>query len=138
MCSGMSVSGMSEDDAMAGRAQVPQVKKKVVKSYLVIRAKVEVMLAAVKDGSGDPAAAYAEIQAMREQADRYERDLIRSLRWDDEGNVIRKWADVAELVDAGLGSKQAAHQRWGRLEAPARGQVRRGRPRGRSTVGTDS
>lgn len=87
------------------------------------------LLADVKNGHCSPAQAYTAIQALRLQADRYERDLIRSLRWDAEGNVIRTWAQVAGLVDAGLSSKQAAHQRWSRLKAPGRGQAeRRGRP----------
>ncbi len=75
-------------------------------------------------------AAYAAIAALRAQADRFERDLIRSLRWDKAGNVIRTWAQVAEAVQAQLGSRQAAHARWGRLKSPARrtttGDSRRG------------
>ncbi len=84
-------------------------------------------------------AAYAAIEALRIRADRYERDLIRALRWDSDGNVIRTWAQVAEVVKAQLGSRQAAHARWGRLKAPTRrtatGDRRRGaaRPRDRST-----
>ncbi len=73
---------------------------------------------------------FAAIQQLHVQADRFERDLIRSLRWDKAGNVIRTWAEVAELVDAQLGSRQAAHARWGRLKSPARrtttGDSRRG------------
>lgn len=105
---------------------------------------IEALLAAVKDGQvvGNAAAAYAAIEELRKQADKYERDLIRSLRWDAQGNVIRTWAQVAELVGAQLGSRQAAHQRWGRLKSPARrtttgdyrrGGAQRGRPPGRST-----
>jgi hypothetical protein len=97
--------------------------------------RVEQLLELVRSGvteHGSPARAFAAIQALRAQADRYERDLIRSLRWDAEGSVVRTWAQVGELVDARLGSRQAAHQRWGRLKAPARGQTRRGRPPGRS------
>lgn len=99
---------------------------------------IDALLAFVRDGQvvGNAAAAYAAIEALRTQADRYERDLIRSLRWDADGNVLRKWADVAELVGAQLGSRQAAHQRWGRLISPARrvttGDNRRGRARPRS------
>jgi hypothetical protein len=82
-------------------------------------------------------ATYAAIQALRAQADRFERDLIRSLRWDKAGNVIRTWAEVAELVDAQLGSRQAAHARWGRLKSPARrtttGDNRRGAARSRAS-----
>jgi hypothetical protein len=90
---------------------------------------IEKLLEAVKDGRDSPAAAYEEIQAMRYQADAYERDLIRSLRWDEHGNVVRTWGQIAELVGAQLGSRQAAHRRWGLLKAPERGQLRRGRPR---------
>lgn len=81
---------------------------------------------------------YAAIEALRAQADRFERDLIRSLRWDAGGKVIRTWAEVAEVVDAKLGSRQAAHARWGRLKSPTRptttgdrGGWQRGRPRQR-------
>jgi hypothetical protein len=81
------------------------------------------------------AATYAAIQALRAQADRFERDLIRSLRWDAAGNVVRTWAEVAEVVQAQLGSRQAAHARWGRLKSPARrtttGDSRRGAARPR-------
>lgn len=80
--------------------------------------------------AGEAGAAYAAIQALRALADRYERDLIRALRWDKDGNVLRTWAEVAEAVDAQLGSRQAAHARWGRLKSPARrtttGDARRG------------
>ena len=65
-------------------------------------------------------AAYAAVQALRAQADRYERDLIRALRWDKSGNVVRTWGEVAEAVQAQLGSRQAAHRRWGRLISPVR------------------
>lgn len=93
---------------------------------------VETLLDAARRGVGSPAEAFAAIQGLRAQADRYERDLIRSLRWNAKGEVLRTWAEVAELVDARLGSRQAAHQRWGRLKAPGRGEVRRGRPPVRS------
>jgi hypothetical protein len=80
--------------------------------------------------AADAAAAYAQIQELRGLADRYERDLIRSLRWDSDGAVIRTWSQVAEIVDAQLGSRQAAHARWGRLKSPTRrtttGDYRRG------------
>lgn len=76
------------------------------------------------------AEAYRLIEEMRRAADKRERDLIRNLRWDAAGNVIRTWAQVAEVVDAQLGSRQAAHARWGRLKSPARrtttGDARRG------------
>jgi hypothetical protein len=131
----MSVSGVPEDDAAAERTQAPQVKKRFMSSALRIPLDVERMLAAVKAGSGHPALVYALIQGMRARADRYERDLIQALRWDDQGNVIRTWAQVAELVNAGLGSRQAAHARWSRLtDKPAdwRKRPRRGRPRSRA------
>ncbi len=80
--------------------------------------------------AGQVPATFAAIQALRSQADRFERDLIRSLRWDAAGNVVRTWAEVAEVVQAQLGSRQAAHARWGRLKSPARrtttGDSRRG------------
>jgi hypothetical protein len=87
---------LSDDDGAASRFEVPEIERLL--------------------SAGSPALAFAAIQALRAQADRYERDLIRSLRWDAKGNVLRTWAEVAELVDAGLGSRQAAHQRWGRLK----------------------
>jgi hypothetical protein len=83
-------------------------------------------------------AAYAAIGALRDLADRYERDLIRSLRWDRAGNVLRTWAQVADVVQAQLGSRQAAHARWGRLKSPARGSVPKGRPRSRPADGVPS
>lgn len=108
---GMGLSGrLSDDDTKPVRFEVPEIER---------------LLA-----DGSPAQVFAAIQALRLQADRYERDLIRSLRWDAQGNVLRTWQQVAELVDAGLASRQAAHQRWGRLKAPGRGQSRRGRPPG--------
>lgn len=96
---------------------------------------IEGLLAAVRCGDGSPADTLAAIEALRAQADRYERDLIRMLRWDAQGNVLRTWAQVAELVGVHLNSRQAAHSRWGLLKAPARGEARRGRPR--SSVDTD-
>src|SRR4051812_10288488 len=100
---------------------------------------IEVLVHRAKGGTlsaGEAAAAYAAIGALRAAADRYERDLIRSLRWDAAGNVVRTWAEVAELVDAQLGSRQAAHARWGRLKSPSRrttsGDARRGAARRRT------
>lgn len=111
----MGLSGRLTDDEEVGRFDIPAIE--------------ELLLDVRRSAShGEPANAYRAIQDLRARADRYERDLIRSLRWDADGNVLRTWAEVAELVGAGLGSKQAAHQRWGRLKAPARGQARRGRP----------
>src|SRR4051812_21896116 len=79
------------------------------------------------------AAAYTAIQATRARADRLERDLVRALRWDDAGEPVRTWAEVARVLDAQLGSRQAAHARWGRLISPARrttsGDARRGAAR---------
>ena len=87
--------------------------------------------------AADAASAYAQIQELRSLADRYERDLIRSLRWNSAGEVVRTWAEVAEVVNAQLGSRQAAHARWGRLLSPARrtttGDYRRGHARPRSS-----
>jgi hypothetical protein len=87
---------------------------------------IEEVLQAVKDGRESPARAYGSIQALRADADRYERDLIRMLRWDAQGNVKHTWGQVAKLVNAQLGSRQAAHIRWGRLKAPGRGQSKSG------------
>jgi hypothetical protein len=97
---------------------------------------IEALVGRAKAGTlpaNQVAATFAAIQALRAQADRYERDLIRSLRWDAAGNVVRTWAEVAEVVDAQLGSRQAAHARWGRLKSPTRrtttGDARRGAAR---------
>jgi hypothetical protein len=87
--------------------------------------------------AADAASAYAQIEELRRLADRYERDLIRSLRWSAAGEVVRTWNEVAKVVDAQLGSRQAAHARWGRLKSPARrtttGDARRGHARPRSS-----
>ncbi len=99
---------------------------------------IEVLTTRAKAGTlpaAEAAAAYAAIQQLRYLADKYERDLIRSLRWNADGKVIRTWAQVAEAVQAQLGSRQAAHARWGRLKSPARrtttGDARRGAARPR-------
>ncbi len=99
---------------------------------------LDALIARAKAGTlpaDEVAATFAAIQALHLQADRYERDLIRSLRWDPAGNVIRTWAEVAEVVQAQLGSRQAAHARWGRLKSPDRrtttGDARRGAARPR-------
>ena len=89
--------------------------------------------AALRDpNNGRAAAAFAAIQSLHVLADRYERNLVRPLRWDAKGKPIpgRTWEKIAELLDAGLASKQAAHQRWGRLKArgPGKPVPRRGRP----------
>ncbi len=85
----------------------------------------------------EAAEAYALIGQLRWLADKYERDLIRSLRWDKDGNAVRTWAEVADAVHAQLGSRQAAHARWGRLKSPARrtttGDNRRGAARSRAS-----
>lgn len=97
------------------------------------------LLAQAKGGTvaaADAAVAYALIEELRRMADKYERDLIRSLRWDADGKVVRTWAEVASMVDAQLSSRQAAHARWGRLKSPARrtttGDARRGHARPQS------
>lgn len=66
---------------------------------------------------------YARIQEMRERADYYERSLIRHLKYE----LGLTWAQVAEVVNANLGSRQAAHVKWKRLLEPARGVIRGGR-----------
>lgn len=75
------------------------------------------------------AAWYALVGEMRRLADYYERDLIRRLRSDG-----LTWAQVADAVQAQLGSRQAAHAKWKRLIDPGRrittGDMQRGgRPR---------
>jgi hypothetical protein len=68
---------------------------------------------------------YARVQEMRERADYYERSLIRYLRDKDGMNLT--WAQVAEVVNANLASRQAAQVKWKRLVDTNRGTVRRGR-----------
>src|SRR5918994_664753 len=94
---------------------------------------IESQVSRAKAGSlptAEVAATYAAIEALRAAADRFERDHIRSLRCNADGKVIRTWAQVAEAVQAQLGSRQAAHARWGRLKSPVRrtttGDARRG------------
>jgi hypothetical protein len=62
---------------------------------------------------------------MHRVADRYERDLIRKLRQDG-----LTWAQVADAVQAQLGSRQAAQAKWKRLVDPGRrittGNMQRG------------
>src|SRR5690242_16189463 len=53
---------------------------------------------------------YARVQEMRQRADYYERSLIRHLR-----DIGLTWAQVAEVVNANLGSRQAAQAKWKRL-----------------------
>lgn len=68
------------------------------------------------DLTGDESAAmYELIGEVREQADYYERALIRSLRWQPgpERAIRYKWREIAERV--GVESRQGAHQRWARL-----------------------
>lgn len=83
----------------------------------------------------DAAAAwYTLCQEMRRQADYYERDLIRRLRSDG-----LTWAQVADAVQAQLGSRQAAQGKWKRLIDPGRrttnGDMRRGgRPKQTDTT----
>ena len=106
-----------------------------------ILAQLTLLLDRAKTGtisSTDAALAYAEIEELRRLADRYERDLIRSLRWNASGEVVRTWSEVAKVVDAQLGSRQAAHARWGRLKSPTRrtttGDARRGHARPHKTA----
>jgi hypothetical protein len=84
----------------------------------------------------DPAAAFALIQRLRHQADKYERDLIRSLRWGADGRGVRTCAEVALAIrrswavakrrmPAGVGSSPLPGGR--RLATPA--GVMRGRGR---------
>jgi hypothetical protein len=68
---------------------------------------------------------YRLVVEVREQADYYERGLIRYLRWGCE----MLWKDIATVV--GVESKQGAHQRWRRMIGPRPGpgsyQQRRGK-----------
>jgi hypothetical protein len=59
---------------------------------------------------------YERVQQLRELADFYERALIRHLHF-ERGLT---WREVAEAVDANLGSRQASHAKWRRLVAPDR------------------
>jgi hypothetical protein len=82
-----------------------------------------------------PAIWYAFVQEMHRQADFYERELIRYLRWERDPAEPMTWAAIAETVEANLSSRQAAHAKWKRLvdgdrrEAGSAG--RGGWPRGR-------
>lgn len=76
---------------------------------------------------------YARVQAMRDRADYYERGLIRHLKY----GLGLTWAQVAEVVNANLSSRQAAQAKWKRLVGPerrapgsaGRGGWPKGRPR---------
>lgn len=74
------------------------------------------------DGDGEvedsPAVWYALVQELRRLADYHERNLIRRLKY-ERGLT---WQQVADAVDAGLSSRQAAQARWSRLIEPSRGQ----------------
>ncbi|OLM08268.1 hypothetical protein Ae505Ps2_6274c [Pseudonocardia sp. Ae505_Ps2] len=76
---------------------------------------------------GEPAALFAMCESLRSAADRYERDLLRTLKWGAEGMT---WEQVAEAVDGQLGGRQAMQKRWTRLTAATRrtttGDMRRG------------
>jgi hypothetical protein len=54
---------------------------------------------------------YRRVQALRRLADYYERALIRHLKY-EQGMT---WQQVADAVDANLGSRQAAQGKWKRL-----------------------
>ena len=77
---------------------------------------IEALIAAVKDGQvvGNAAAAYAAIEALRKQADRYERDLIRSLRWEADGKPC---GQVARNRGAGRRAARQPSGVLGSLEA---------------------
>lgn len=51
-------------------------------------------------------------------ADFYERSLLRHLYYERGLN----WREIAEVIDANLGSRQAARQKWQRLVADERRQ----------------
>ncbi|MHA6794604.1 hypothetical protein ACVGVM_14010 [Pseudonocardia bannensis] len=76
---------------------------------------------------------YALVQEMRRLADYYERDLIRQLRKDG-----MTWAQVAETVQAQLGSRQAAQGKWKRLIDPGRRTTTGDMQRGGRRKQTDS
>jgi hypothetical protein len=60
---------------------------------------IESLISAVKDGQvvGNAAEAYAAIAALRVQADKYERDLVRALRWEDDNETVRYKSFLALL-----------------------------------------
>jgi hypothetical protein len=64
-----------------------------------------------------PAIWYALAQELRRLADFHERNLIRHLKY-ERGLT---WQQVADAVDSGLSSRQAAQARWSRLIEPGRG-----------------
>jgi hypothetical protein len=82
-----------------------------------------------------PAIWYSFVQEMRRQADFYERELIRYLRWERDPDEPMTWAAIAETVEANLSSRQAAHAKWKRLvdgDRRAAGSAGRGGwPKGR-------
>jgi hypothetical protein len=89
---------------------------------------IDQLKARAKEGTltrNGAAAWYAMVQELRRLADYYERDLIRQLRSDG-----MTWAQVADAVQAQLGSRQAAQAKWKRLIDPTRrttnGNMRRG------------
>lgn len=57
------------------------------------------------------AEAYARVQELRNKADYYETALLRYLKHE----MGLTWGQVAEVVNANLGSRQAARQKWQRL-----------------------
>ncbi len=69
--------------------------------------------------AGEAAAMYDICGQLREQANYYERALIRSLRYTSEDRATRKvrmvWREIEEVL--GVDSRQGAHQRWNRFEA---------------------
>jgi hypothetical protein len=68
-----------------------------------------------------PAIWYSFVQEMHRQADFYERELIRYLRWERDPDEPMTWAAIAETVEANLSSRQAAHAKWKRLlDGPGR------------------
>lgn len=74
----------------------------------------------------EAAAMYGLVVKMREDCERYERELIRHLKH-EQG---RTWAEIAEVLQGQIGSRQAAQKKWARLTDPARrvatGDYRRG------------
>ncbi len=79
---------------------------------------------------------YARVQEMRNRADYYETSLLRHLYHE----LGMNWREIAEVLNANLGSRQAARQKWQRLvsddgygherrKAGAPGVWPRGKPR---------
>lgn len=94
-------------------------------SPLVVLEHLKALAAAGRLPADGAAMWYATVHHLRATADRYERDLIRQLKYADG----LTWEKVAEAVGV-LSTRQAAQAKWKRLIDPERpvttGQMRRG------------